>query len=73
MVTFQLMKQNPVTIAEKLKVHFHEVFNVMDVFGIATFLAYFILKVKKSFLRLKLMQVLTEHCSLRSGLKLPKL
>ncbi|KAL5247829.1 hypothetical protein ACHWQZ_G019650 [Mnemiopsis leidyi] len=40
----QLMQQNPVTLTEKLRVHFREVFNVLDIVGIATYLASFILK-----------------------------
>ena len=42
---FQLMQQNPVTLGEKLRVHFRDVFNVLDIVGIATYLASFILKV----------------------------
>ncbi|XP_063692912.1 transient receptor potential cation channel subfamily M member-like 2 isoform X2 [Bolinopsis microptera] len=40
----QLMQQNPVTLGEKLRVHFRDVFNVLDIVGIATYLASFILK-----------------------------
>ena len=39
------MQQNPVTLMEKLRVHFREVFNVLDIIGIATYLASFFLKV----------------------------
>ena len=39
------MQQNPVTLGEKLRVHFRDVFNVLDIVGIATYLASFILKV----------------------------
>ena len=47
------MQQNPVTLTEKLRVHFREVFNVLDIVGIATYLASFTLKVSEQAARSK--------------------
>ena len=43
----QLMKQIPMTFTEKLSVHFRDVFNVLDILGIVTYYAAFILKVAR--------------------------